>query len=209
MRLEELVKRKSVIFVGPSPILKGRKMGEFIDSFDVIVRTGASFNLEGIEEDYGSRTDILATNFPSIQNMVHELGSKNTLGIKMFCVKKANYNKLRINLPNLKIPVHVFKTKSRNPIGGSVLLTGNIMIRDLLASGVNKLHITGVDFYKSGNDKHLEEFLYYRDDNNDKILPEIDPVHVIENEIKYFKYYILRNKRVTIDEFLKNILLNK
>ena len=37
-KLWNLVKDKSVIVVGPSPHLKGEKLGSFIDSFDLEVR---------------------------------------------------------------------------------------------------------------------------------------------------------------------------
>jgi hypothetical protein len=52
-----LFKGKSVAIVGGSPDLIGKRLGSIIDDFDVVVR----FNLmtpQGLEEDYGNRTDI-------------------------------------------------------------------------------------------------------------------------------------------------------
>jgi hypothetical protein len=51
----------SLILVGSAPSLRASNQGEWIDSFDVVVRFNGCA-IRGFEQDVGSRTDILVTN---------------------------------------------------------------------------------------------------------------------------------------------------
>ena len=57
-KLNNLIKGKKVIIVGPSPHLKNKKMGNFIDSFDCIIRINEIGISNNLFDDYGSRTNI-------------------------------------------------------------------------------------------------------------------------------------------------------
>ena len=51
---------KRVIIVGPAAYMLGHKQGEFIDTFDVVVRINmGSFMTRSNPEDFGTRGDIL------------------------------------------------------------------------------------------------------------------------------------------------------
>ena len=52
---------QSVIFVGNAPSLKGERLGEWVDSHDIVVRFNES-PVAGYECDVGTRTDILVSN---------------------------------------------------------------------------------------------------------------------------------------------------
>lgn len=52
---------QSVVFVGNSGSLRAQKLGNWIDSFDIIVRFNEA-RTQGFEQDLGSRTDILVSN---------------------------------------------------------------------------------------------------------------------------------------------------
>ena len=52
---------KSVAILGPAPYLKGKAMGEFIDSFDVVIRINHVY-VKNLEKCYGSRTDVIFHN---------------------------------------------------------------------------------------------------------------------------------------------------
>ena len=56
--LSKMIAGKRVALVGPSPHLIGGKLGEEINSYDVICRVNELFPF-GMEVDYGNRTDIL------------------------------------------------------------------------------------------------------------------------------------------------------
>ena len=51
----------SLVIVGSAPSLRASNQGEWIDSFDVVVRFNGCA-IRGFEKDVGSRTDILVTN---------------------------------------------------------------------------------------------------------------------------------------------------
>lgn len=57
------LKDKCVIIVGPDTNLKGKKLGKYIDSFDVVIRHNTVLEYlpftKDLSEDYGSRTDVL------------------------------------------------------------------------------------------------------------------------------------------------------
>ena len=55
--LDELV-GKNVVIVGPAGYMVGQGLGEYIDSFDVIVRVNHALPI-ALPEDYGSRTTVL------------------------------------------------------------------------------------------------------------------------------------------------------
>lgn len=56
----DYLKGKRVAIVGPSPWLNDKKMGSYIDAFDVVVRINQGIYLPSVsKEDYGSRTDII------------------------------------------------------------------------------------------------------------------------------------------------------
>ena len=53
--LNNLLKNKKVIIVGPSPHLKNMKEGSFIDSFDCVIRINEIGINQNLYEDYGSK----------------------------------------------------------------------------------------------------------------------------------------------------------
>ena len=62
--LSNLLDNKDIILVGPAPNIKGKGMGEFIDSFDVVIRPGQLTKIPQSEIlDYGSKTTIISHSF--------------------------------------------------------------------------------------------------------------------------------------------------
>ncbi len=53
--------KRTVVFVGNAPSMKGSNMGAWIDNFDVVVRFNECITV-GYEKDVGSKTDILVVN---------------------------------------------------------------------------------------------------------------------------------------------------
>ncbi len=69
---ERFVSGKSVAVVGNGPQEKGRKLGAEIDSHDVVIRIN-NYAIDGLEEDYGRRTDVWVKN--TTPEMKHVLPS--------------------------------------------------------------------------------------------------------------------------------------
>lgn len=57
--INNLIDGKRVVIVGPAPYLKNKKIGDYIDSFDTIIRVNRGHSLINDSINYGSRTDIL------------------------------------------------------------------------------------------------------------------------------------------------------
>jgi hypothetical protein len=58
--LENLIKDKRVIIVGPSSYLNDKKFGELVDSYDLVVRVNQGLYMSSkYPENYGKRTDLL------------------------------------------------------------------------------------------------------------------------------------------------------
>ena len=77
--LQEILDGKTVAIVGPSFHINGQNLGNYIDSFDVVVRVG--FLEEPTEiamKDYGSRTDIIIHSFNSFDLINYFFCSKTS-----------------------------------------------------------------------------------------------------------------------------------
>ena len=62
--LKNILDGKRVAIVGPSAHLIGENLGDYIDSFDVVVRVGfLEEPSEKTAKDYGGRTDIIIHSF--------------------------------------------------------------------------------------------------------------------------------------------------
>ena len=72
------IKNKSLIIVGPSPSLIGKKLGNFIDSFDVIFRIKKSFPVpKEYEVDLGTKTDVLISHLKISSRNYNQNNFKN------------------------------------------------------------------------------------------------------------------------------------
>jgi hypothetical protein len=60
--MEELLNDKKIIIVGPCKNLIGKKLGEYIDSFDIVVRIKKGYPVpNNLKEDLGTKTNLLYT----------------------------------------------------------------------------------------------------------------------------------------------------
>lgn len=145
------LKDKSVILVGPAPTLRGKNKGDWINSFDVVVRTNGAIMLldnEDFVKDYGSRCDILYSNvqfhremkpFP-IQAWADIFGLQ-FLNIKIIL---GSYRQDYSKIVTVRTLQHI-EQRLKPIIKG--LLMGPIVITDLLDFPLNSLYVTGMDFY--------------------------------------------------------------
>ena len=86
-------RNKSVIVVGNSPSLLGKKLGKFIDSYDIVVRIN-KFKLDGYEKDVGSKCNAFhineslhPNNFKKIFKYLTNVVWMGTRNRKKFCKK--------------------------------------------------------------------------------------------------------------------------
>jgi hypothetical protein len=144
---ENLFRGKRVIFVGPSPIMKGRKLGEFIDSFDVVIRTNNMMNtlLDNplLYEDYGRRTDILYVNVTYERDAYKEWRVREwkEQGLQVICkmMHSNPKNPLLVNWRN--IPYRLPE------VPPPTLFIGTRLIHEILQYDFKEFYITGIDAY--------------------------------------------------------------
>lgn len=145
---------KRVIVVGPAGYLHGQGRGEWIDTFDVVVKLNWGESL--FAEDYG-RTDVLYKRLLKLGHaddiLVQEYvdaGMQWLIGIGT----RPDQRSLRYLVDTIgdRIDWYVDDTtreQMRREVSGSPLL-GMIAVRDLLSHDVASVTVVGCDFYRTG-----------------------------------------------------------
>ena len=174
----QFVKNKKVIIVGPDTSLKGRALGKYIDSYDIVIRHNTVFEYlpfkSSYSKDYGSRTDILYLSPSCIKNyafktqnilkmrnnkikyVVYQNGNRHHKYLTgEYCFPKAlAYFKNR--LPKIKVKTHyshhstLALTKLLSKSKPVVPRTGFISIVDMIVHQAKKVMIVGMSFYHGG-----------------------------------------------------------
>ena len=164
------LRNKSVIIVGPSPILLGSNNGTFIDAFDVVVRTNNMLNVllenPGLAKDYGSRTDILYVNVTYERDMknIWKLDEWKKQGLKFISKRMANIRGVEFPIPWRVTP------PSLNYLDPPSPLIGLVAINDLLLSSASSVYVTGIDGYVAADKLEDGKRLEYVDG----YLPELE-----------------------------------
>lgn len=158
MSVADLVRGKNVIVVGPAGYLMDSGLGQWIDSFDVVVRLNWGVPVpEGLEQHVGSRTDIL-------YKRLLKLGKIDAIDIEEFLAAGLKHI-VAVDRLQDSADMKVFKETIGDRIpwstGGHVRqhlrqllgtspLIGVIAIEHLLNTEAKSVTVTGCDFYQSG-----------------------------------------------------------
>ena len=161
-KFNHYLKDKSVIIVGPASYLKGTKRGEFIDSFDIVVRCNG-FWKPPIEhqEDIGKKTTIRwhsGAEFPNTGGM-WDIPDMLNYGVEYVCIQYPTYldyfhddvQKFKRKNEPYNIPFHNWSDLelylSIHHYLGTRLQCGMSAVADLLFYDVKKLHVSGFSFH--------------------------------------------------------------
>jgi hypothetical protein len=154
----------SVILVGNGESLLGSKMGEKIDSYDTVVRFDG-LNIEGYEEDVGTKTDILVLDsykflrymkgeFDDIRDGMHDLEEIIILPSEdMYCemalsfkeFNNVKYKKQEYNLLREDLGYHNYCFCDKKGI--NYLSSEFYMVNELFRNNI-KFDYLGFDFLK-------------------------------------------------------------
>jgi len=205
--LSAKVAGKSVVYVGPAPILVGRGLGEFVDSFDVVIRSNNGYDMpERLWKDYGKRCDVVffVNNFLKFNSVNFDLiKERDILVFSKGDILKKPGNKL-VKWSRFK---SMFYTDGKATFirgEGKIVSSGLTIAYQALACEPTRLHFTGADFYLNPNETHALTYA------NAKPLFEIYQSHHGEVEnFAFLKEQLLSNPRFTIDGFLREILEKK
>ena len=172
-KLFNYLEGKSVIIVGPAEYLIGQNKGEWIDSFDVVVRLNLSCPVPvELKKDVGSRTDVLYHTLVRDQHIkavptVFKCHTRQEIidwkkdGVK-WVVLKNNLNWLHRKGTNMRVfannisgvirwtNVSGHKYRRLTYMTRKGPNTGTIAIYHLLFSKLKSLHVVGCDFHKTG-----------------------------------------------------------
>lgn len=202
---------KRVIIVGPAGYLRHKRKGQYIDSFDVVVRVNHALPIQ-CPIDYGSRTTVLYHILSHRSEMQtgkitvtkEEVASWDTDWV----VSRWDYRSSRIRkvgpyLAGRKWTAmsHEFFFKVKKDIGALSPNTGVSAIAHLLLSELKSLNVIGFDFYLSG------VYDGYGDVRQGEDAKEINKRwHDAEGQLQYLKVLQQRDNRLKFDDVLQGLV---
>lgn len=134
------IKGKRVIIVGPSSCLRKRRLGQYIDSFDVVCRV--NILKQGWDpQDYGTRTDIIYTG----GNPVWYKQADRTF-INSHVVVQVQGHKKSKEFTGIWFEIER-ETADLTNVDGDIN-TGTLSIGHLLTLSPKEVHVYGIDFYQ-------------------------------------------------------------
>lgn len=159
--MQKLIEGKKVIFVGPAPNLIDKGLADFIDNFDVVIRTNGAINLledENYTKHYGKKTDCLYVNvqfqrdskgvsIPLLKK--HKVKYINFKSISE--PKRLEYEKKGIISYNLNALVKYMNTQVES------CLMGCIILKHVLDNNPKEFFVTGIDFYETKPDVFIPD----------------------------------------------------
>tara|TARA_Y100000590_G_C15631160_1_gene981255 strand:- start:486 stop:1265 length:780 start_codon:yes stop_codon:yes gene_type:complete len=226
--LKDYFENKRVIVVGPSPHLVGKNYGEFIDSFDLVVRINELGVISGMAKDYGSRTDICfltltkdavkiysimkeEVNLDSLKLVIHPRDEHNlnplTMSGKTKNVKDYYKNlDIKVNFQHLEDPTF----EKRCEIFGCFPSTGSLAIYEILKYNFSELFICGFSFYTTKYIYSPKGMEYYRIPKQNQHKHNFRwSGHDTEQEVKVLRKLIKKHNNIEGDYFFRKIILSK
>ena len=209
------IKNKRVAIVGPSKNTEGKKKGEYIDSFDIVVRLNKTFSIpDKLQEDIGSKINILynsmnTQDFPG-ENNINKTRLKSLIKHHIQYIScpypfiypydkdivkfmETNKNRLPFHIINVNLYKILLNNINTRPY------TGTSAIFDLLSFNIKELYITGIDCYIN---KYYKE---YRSINNRDLRHlRNNSIHNSYRQLIFLKQLSLNDSRIRLDDFLEN-----
>jgi hypothetical protein len=210
-----MIKGKRAIIIGPSVTIQDCSLGNFIDSFDVVIRLNKSLPVPPrMHEHIGSRTDVLynslnTTDYPG-ENNINPIFLRN---------QKIKY--LRCPYPPVtpfKYDIKSFQRRNRDMVPFGHIdadyyrklryslqtrpYTGTCAVADILHCGAKELYVMGIDFYTYGYAK------YYRRVSSRKLdRLRNNNIHKRTPQIDLMRRFYLLDQRLVVDNILDKMLL--
>jgi len=208
------IQGKRVILVGPAGYLLGQGKGNYINSFDVVVRVNHGIFVNSVK-DYGNRTDVLyhilsrRSTDGTHKNVVKpdEVEDWKRLGL-LWLISRHDSRSQRVrdvrdSLQGLKYTCleNGFYRRCKNKIRNKAPNTGIVAMMHLLACNVKSLHIVGFDFYRSG------VYAGYGDVKENECAEVINSRwHDSEAQIEFLREFAPTQENLFLDEVLEGIL---
>lgn len=220
--LADLIDKKRIAYVAPSPHLKGLKMGEYIDSHDLVVRINQAYDVpEQDWEDYGRRTDISMDCLNILKRNALKKNMSFANSLKFIVCPMINMHTLsQVNefLETLEIPTHNvcdgYLLKLFEQVG-TICNTGLGGIVTLLNYNIKSLYVTGMSFYNMNAFGKVYKDTYHDEAAKNKNFRHTEnkqpsqsdlrmDIHNQENQINYFAKILKHHypNKLLVDNYL-------
>jgi len=148
--LENIIKGKTVAFVGMSPNIKDKNLGEEIDSFDIVYRTNFYPLPTHLHKDYGSKCNILALQLKYHQRIIENKDIDLFITYHYCQYAHASQNKI-INISNKK--KYLLGRFMNEYINGDVIFPTAGMLAYFIAEslGCSRFKYFGITGYQNEN----------------------------------------------------------
>lgn len=209
--MEDILKDKRVILVGPCKSLIGKKLGEYIDSFDIVVRIKKGYPVpEHLQQDYGSKADLLYTTLRM---------DNDSNNLKKEDIKRINDNNIQICYPQplirqylkmyklfiKKYPKQSLILDKKNPDYYNFLKVTNyeptiltFSIMHLRKFNLKELECIGFSFRKHG---YYQEYKSKEKDDESFKRTYSNGYHSIEKEKHFLEQILTEDQRIKLTMF--------
>lgn len=230
----DYLKGKRVIMVAHAATMEGSNLGEFIDSYDVVVRINDSVPIpEDLLNDVGTRCDILYSSIAPQFRVTKERLYQPLLdaGVKVIVrptplkmdkiqeIKLSSHNvtywyeRLEKALEDVDLAVRVVKEEPYRThtikTNGKLPLTGFASLWDLLEFDIAEVYMIGFNFFIGGS--YQQYYANPKSENQKEAWVEGTGLyrgryHIVAPQIRYLKELIKKDDRIHYDKILKNVL---
>lgn len=225
----EIFDNKSITVIGPSPHLRGKKLGSFFDTFDLTIRINELCS-DRTKNDYGKNNDVIFITLPDnsinhyknlfskskkeLESVKHFICPRNSLHVTPFHLQEfkkennifKNFEKLNLNHELLHIGDKV-NEKIENDIGFHPS-TGTLSLAFLSKFNFKQLYISGFSFYLTKQRYNYQKAKLMKKSYNRKI-NYLPPGHKNIQEILYLQKLFHNKDNVFGDEWFTKLVLEK
>ena len=212
----DYIKDKSVVLVGPSPYMGKQKRGDWIDSFDVVIRMNKSWPVKEEHKPFiGTKTDIRWHNMNTyhrhggpynIEDMLEDgvewLCSQFPLRLDYFHRDIKEFEKLNEGRINFHCWTDIEQYMTYHHYLGTRMNSGPACVAELLSYDIKNIHVTGLTFFREG---WIDG--YHNDEHEGKGNKAIQfGNHAQAPQIKLLKLLFDNDKRVSVDPEVERVL---
>jgi len=217
MNYSKLLKGKRVALVASGSSLKDSGRGDFVDSFDVVIRLNRALPVPtNIQTDVGKRTDVLYNTLDTFPDAGGPIDGNlwKSCGVKYVCstYPKSEYfthPEWSEGLNDI-IPTRWMRDEVYHPIREKMKYrpnSGITALADLLSFDIKEVHLLGMDFYRTLYDTdyliHGATIESIEEHFAENVVDRHDP----DSMYLYFKNEMYPNDdRIIIDNYFKDIL---
>jgi hypothetical protein len=208
--VNNLLDGKSVVIVGPSKTLIGQNTGEYIDSFDTVIRMNKSVPLnKDLSSDIGSRTDILyhcldepTKSKVNVDNYLEEDIKVVVCSYPPLSFTKSNIN--RFNIMNKgRLPFRTTDLKVYNDLEKKIKTrpnTGLLTLVDVLSFDIEMVYLTGFCFYRNF---YYGGYSTIKEKDYNKVAKS--PAHDQDKQMAYWAELYKTDDRIHVDDVLSDL----